>query len=199
MKKILCIFVCAFLVCAALTISVCAEDGVGEAEILPEITPEELPTDDVQSDTNEHHSLFTRVWEAFSDNYETILALFADGVVVAIALMMTKGGKGLAVRMMSTISKGASEDTQSKLVSAFNELIGENTELREKVNSLESIVSKANAELVNVHKETRAVLESMFNVWTQSSSLPQCIKEIVTTNYANCIKSEDVSDERKDS
>lgn len=182
MKKLIYIMMIFALIFALFSVSVFAES-------------ESAVTEGNEETEEFEETVFTRLWEYFNDNFDMIMTFLADSVLLVVAFFVTKGGKGLATRMISTMAKGASEETQDKLVNGFNAMIEENAELKGKVEQLESLLSKVNDELVNVHKESKAVLESMFTVWTQSSNLPKCIKEIVASNYANCIKAEGENDE----
>lgn len=181
MKKLIYIIMIFTLIFALCAVPVFAESESVEAD------EEEI--------TEFEETVFTRLWEYFNDNFDMIMTFLADGVLLVVAFLVTKGGKGLATRMISTMAKGASEETQDKLVLGFNAMIEENAELKGKVEQLEALLAKTNEELVNVHRETKAVLESMFTVWTQSSNLPKCIKELVANNYANCIKAEGENNE----
>ena len=111
--------------------------------------------------------------------------------MLLVIAFTTKGGKKITTKLVGSISKCASEDTQTNVVNALNSIIQElNAEHAENA-ELKKMIALLKADLSNVHKETRAIFDAMLSVWGNSKNLPQGIKDLLTLTYSTCLKSEE--------
>ena len=139
----------------------------------------------------ESQNVFSRVWEYIDTYSEQIISYAVDILVVVVIAVTTKGGKKLTTKLVGSISKCASEDTQTNVVNALNSIIQElNAEHAENA-ELKKMIALLKTDLSNVHKETRAIFDAMLSVWGNSKNLPQGIKELLTLTYSTCLKSEE--------
>jgi len=175
MKRIILILISLLLITSIFT-TVCFAN---ESEITEEITEEES------------QNVFSRLWEYVDTYSEQIISYAVDILVLLVIAFTTKGGKKITTKLVGSISKCASEDTQTNVVNALNSIIQElNAEHAENA-ELKKMIALLKADLSNVHKETRAIFDAMLSVWGNSKNLPQGIKDLLTLTYSTCLKSEE--------
>lgn len=136
-------------------------------------------------------TVFSRVWEYVAENRDAVVAYLADGAVLAIALLVSRRAKALAVKLFGALSSSATESTQTELVAAFNALVEERNadaatvaEQGEELRALARELAAARRELEAVRAQTKATLDALFNVWGNSKNLPNGIKDLLAAIYA---------------
>lgn len=170
MKKIIFVILCVLLMTSIFTVACFAA------------TPETAEASE--------ESIFSRLWE-YVDTYSAQIVSYAvDIFVIIVMAIIGKSGKKLSAKLIGSLSKCASADTQEDVVKALNTVIAELNAEREDNSELKKAVALLKTDLSNVHKETRAIFDAMLSVWGNSKNLPQGIKDILTLTYSNCLKSE---------
>ena len=136
-------------------------------------------------------SVFSRVWEYINTYSEQIISYTVDIFIVIVFAFIMKGSKKIKTQLIGSISKCASEDTQTNVVNALNSIIEELNIERAENADLMNTITLLKTDLSNVHKETRAIFDAMLSVWGNSKNLPQAIKDLLTLTYSSCLKSEE--------
>ena len=146
-----------------------------------------------QESVSASQSVFTRIWEYFEEHSEEIFSYAVDFVVIVIVAIMTSWFKRTGFKLVASVSKCATETTQSSVVQGLNSIIEELIAERNENAQLKEMITCLKKEITNVHTETRAIFDSINSVWGNSKNLPQGIKELLALTYSSCLKKEEES------
>jgi hypothetical protein len=198
MKKIFITVLCLITLCACLTIPCFA----AEAEEVPAEISTGATTDIVGeiSASEEHNTIFTRLWEFVKKYKEEIFIVVGDGILgVIIICLMRKYGK-LAKSINDNCKRQvndmiAIQGAQNNVVDVVNNLIDAYNTMSKRYTDFTAACEKYGASEEDRNKiigalatEAGTVLDILSTVYVNNKVLPQGVKDLVTTKYAGCLK-----------
>lgn len=200
MKKIFLTVFCLVALFACLTIPCLA----AEAEEMPEISTG-ATTDIVGeiSASEEHNTIFTRLWEFVKKYKEEIFIVVGDGILgVIIICLMRKYGK-LAKSINDNCKRQVNDmiavqgaqnnvvDVVNNLIDAYNTMSKRYAELSAVCEKYGSSEEERNKVIGALATEAGTVLDILSTVYVNNRVLPQGVKDLVTAKYAGCLKALD--------
>lgn len=186
MKKFVKLFLISMLVfvlCSfvGLSVTAFAEESTGESETTTPTTEESTATE-----TEVNATLIGRIWEYLQTNYNDI-ATTAGNIVLLVVVWVKdiKSKKKLAnISTQSTFTANA----QSDVVDVVNKLIENYNDLEKKLESYNNAEDKKYEAVGSMVVQTKAILEILSRVYSNSKNLPQGVKDLVNLTYANALK-----------
>ncbi len=198
-KKILSIF------CVLLVLMLCfvpltcfaaeAEGGVTEDADM-------TPTPDAPENTEdeEYHTIFTRIWEYVVENKTELLGILGDGVILVLAFLVKMGADKKNKRIADAVAEvqkttGLNLSNQQDVVTVVNGMIESYNKLEAEYKAFKETYDKYGKTEIDRNKvigalaaEVNAVLEILTTVYANSKNLPQGVKDLISIKYANCLK-----------
>lgn len=152
------------------------------------------------NDTVENTSFFARLWEFFQKYRAEAFTIIGNLTLLATAIYVKiRNGKG--TKEINAILKaikgetGTSIDNQNTLVDVVNQLIEAFNKMEEEYKLLRESYDKYGKTEVDRNKvigalavEITTVLEILKSVYVNNVNLPQGLKDLILTKYANCLK-----------
>lgn len=199
MKKII------FMLCAIILIVTCGYTYCF-AEEPTEITSQEPEQDEADTETldkseapgdisqvNEYHTIFTRIWEYVITYKAEIIAVVGDAIIFVGVLIHRIRSKKETMGISSDLKlvKGDASGTRSQQVlvtDAVNGLISGYNEMRASYDKYETVEDDRNRLVAALAIQNTAILEILRTVYVNSKNLPQGVKDVVTLEYANVMK-----------
>ena len=200
MKKIFITLCCLVALLVCFTVPCIA----AEAEETPEISTG--ATTDVVGEisaSEEHNTLFTRLWEFANKYNEEIFIVAGDGILgIIVFCLIRKNSKSTktiekkAKKMLEEL--GTSVSNQNKVVDVVNKLIDSYNNMAAKYEALTNVCEKygsteeeRNKVIGALATEAATVLDILSTVYAHNKNLPQGVKDLVNIKYAGCLKALD--------
>ena len=151
----------------------------------------EMPGD--VPEEGKYHTIFTRIWEYVVTYKAEILAVAGDAIIFIGVLILRSVFKKKTTDISSDLKlvKGDASGTRSQQVlvtDAINGLIGGYNEMRASYDKYESVEDDRNRLVAALAIQNTAILEILRTVYVNSKNLPQGVKDVVTLEYANALK-----------
>ncbi len=139
------------------------------------------------------HTIFTRIWEYVITYKAEIIAVAGDAIIFVGVLILRSVFKKKTTDISSDLKlvKGDASGTRSQQVlvtDAINGLIGGYNEMRASYDKYESVEDDRNRLVAALAIQNTAILEILRTVYVNSKNLPQGVKDVVTLEYANVMK-----------
>lgn len=200
MKKII-FMLCAIILIAACGYTYCFAEEVettvpsAEQDTVP-VEPSEEALGGVSEDGGAHHTLLARIWEYVVTYKAEIIAVAGDAIIFIGVLILRSIFKKKTTDISSDLKlvKGDASGTRSQQVlvtDAINGLIGGYNEMRASYDKYETVEDDRNRLVAALAIQNTAILEILRTVYVNSKNLPQGVKDVVTLEYANVLKSLD--------
>lgn len=195
-RKLIVILICTLcgVLCVGnlLSIAASATELGGEETAIEETVTE----DETQASSGASEVVYTflgRVWEFCEDNSTELLGIAGNVVLAILTILKAKRSKKDIDDVAKDVkaAKGSSASTlssQDLVVSSVNGMIDGYNQMRLAYDKNEGLEEDRNRLLGAVFVQNTAILETLRTVYVNSKNLPQGVKDIVTLQYANCIK-----------
>ena len=199
---------------------------VSSAEELPEVAEDEAvevisPTDEVviePSEEEEHETVFTRLYEWFTESKTDVFTLGGSAVLFVLSLILKKDMGATAKKTVDGLAKvlskaDLSDEKQDAIVGGLNEMVDGYNEIKAQseevkacmadVTSQISAITSSNSALEDkidnvfnvivslMDKEimqNSAVMELLSSVYSNNAALPQGIKDLVVLKHSKSEK-----------
>lgn len=151
------------------------------------------PTEENFVAVNKQHTVFSRLLEYFTENKKEVLTVIGDSAIVAfgvfIKLRNDKKTRALA-NDVKTIKGDASGTftAQNNVINVVNEMVDGYNGMRVAYDKNQSAEDDRNRLIGAVMVQNTAILETLNTVYINNKNLPQGVKDLVTLQYANCLK-----------
>lgn len=191
MKKIFITIFCLIMLLACLAIPCFAAEA---EEMPPEISAE--ATMDVVGEisaSEEHNTLFTRLWEFVKKYKEEIFIVVGDAVLIILFVcFIFKNGKITKdeVRAIEGIEGNQNNliDVVNKLIDSYNNMAARYTDFTAACEKYGASEEDRNKIIGALATEAGTVLDILSTVYVNNRVLPQGVKDLVTAKYAGCLK-----------
>lgn len=160
----------------------------------------EATNNDATDETIENNTLFSRLWEFFVKYRSEIITVIGNSILFITAVYVKiKNKKGaneinniLKAIKSETGSNASSQDNvvnaANQLIEAYNKMEVEYKKMREAYEKYGETEIDRNKIIGALAAEIATVLEILSTVYVNNKHLPQGIKDLVITKYANCLK-----------
>jgi hypothetical protein len=205
MKKILYIMISVMLV----FVLACPIVSSAEGELPEEVVPEAEISEMVETEAETEPNIFTRLYEAVTENKTDIFTILSGGILFALSLILKKDVKSVANSTISGIGKvlaktDLTEERQNaiveglngmvdsydaikkqsgEIVSAFSEFQAQIDEIKGSNKSLEEAIAKISDTIVKLMDteitQNAEVMDVISSIYLNVNSLPQGVKNFV--------------------
>jgi len=201
-KKILSIF-CVLLVlmlCFAPLTCFAAEATEAEGGVTEDTDMTPTPDAPENTEDEEYHTIFTRVWEYVVENKTELLGILGDGIILVLAFLVKMGADKKNKRIADAVAEvqkttGLNLSNQQDVVTVVNGMIESYNKLEAEYKAFKETYDKYGQTEIDRNKvigalaaEVNAVLEILTTVYANSKNLPQGVKDLISIKYANVLK-----------
>lgn len=214
MKKILYIMISVMLV----FVLACPIVSSAEGDLPEEVVPEAEISVTVETEAETEPNIFTRLYEAVTDNKTDIFTILSGGILFALSLILKKDVKSVANSTISGIGKvlaktDLTEERQNaiveglngmvdsydaikkqsgEIVSAFSDFQAQIDEIKGSNKSLEDAIAKISDTIVKLMDteimQNAEVMDVISSIYLNVNSLPQGVKNYVMQKRAENAK-----------
>jgi hypothetical protein len=193
-KKIVLLLMMVLSIVAATAFAVGAEEAVADGEAVSETEP----PSDVEAAAEDTETVFTRIYEFFMENIETILGMLSTLTGGVLFVVLRKYEKTLISGIFKMLSGQTSATDAAKNAEIAT------AAMAEKQDSIEARLSETEAASKERDKIVKALLyevmtfiQMQHTLTLNNASIPQAIKNYTTSLCSNCLSAIENEEELK--
>ena len=140
--------------------------------------------------------IFTRTWEFCLENKKEVITVFGDGALLVFGLFVKKRWSKHTKDIENDLEQVKNDTSgtfklHSKVVGGFNEMVDGYKGMQNEYKKNQTVEEDRNRLIGAVMVQNTAILEMLSTVYVNNKNLPQGVKDLITLQYANCLKALD--------
>lgn len=156
--------------------------------------------DETEDAPSENHTIPSRLWDAFSTNYEVVISVAGSILLLLVSRHNEKKAKernGSQNLLLSSIAQNTSATSGNQsavtdgfngMVEGFNSFLKSSGDLTCAYTEMKLTEDANNVRLACLEKQVGTMLDILTTAYSGNKNLPQGLKDIISLKYADCLK-----------